>query len=99
MLRKASRRRAVKPLNNVQTGTLGGTLCSIFGNLNVGDVLTTALLAALGAVVSFVVSSVLSALSRKWRDIQYSSGEGLHEQEIDAGFVVSCAHKPRWGEA
>lgn len=70
MLRKASRRRAVKPLNNVQTGTLGGTLCSIFGNLNVGDVLTTALLAALGAVVSFIVSRVLSDLSRKFGDKQ-----------------------------
>lgn len=58
----------VKPLTNVQTGTLGGTLCSIFGNLNVGDVLTTAVLAAIGAVVSFIVSRAMARLGKRARD-------------------------------
>jgi len=40
-------------------GTGGGTLLSIVGQLGLHDVLKTAVLAAIGAVVSFVVSWVL----------------------------------------
>ncbi|NGF54992.1 hypothetical protein G5B00_00585 [Parapedobacter sp. SGR-10] len=49
----------MRPLTNVQTGTLGGTLCSIFVSITVDDVVKTVVLAALGAIVSFGVSKLL----------------------------------------
>ena len=45
-------------------GTTGGTLLSVIGQLGVHDVLRTALLAAIGAVVSFVVTWLLQRLRR-----------------------------------
>lgn len=45
-------------------GTTGGTLLSVIGQLGVHDVLRTALLAAIGAVVSFIVTWLLQRL---WR--------------------------------
>jgi len=45
-------------------GTTGGTLLSIVGQLGAHDVLRTALLAAIGAVVSFGVTWLLQ---RRWR--------------------------------
>lgn len=51
-----------------RAGTLGGTLLSTLVNLTGQDLLETGLLAAVGAVVSFVVSLTLSRLVRgKWR--------------------------------
>ncbi|SEL88759.1 hypothetical protein [Parapedobacter koreensis] len=44
-------------------GTSGGTLLSILGQLGLHDVLKTALLAAIGAVVSFAVTLLL----QRWR--------------------------------
>jgi len=48
-------------------GTMGGTvsgLCNIFQR---NDFLHTALLSALGAAVSFIVSYLLNALFKKWK--------------------------------
>lgn len=43
-------------------GTAGGTLLSVLANITSGDLLHTAILAAVGAVVSFSVSMVLKWL-------------------------------------
>ncbi|WP_188753766.1 hypothetical protein [Parapedobacter defluvii] len=48
-------------------GTTGGTLLSIVGQLGVHDMLRTALLAAIGAVVSFTVTWLLQRLWRRGR--------------------------------
>jgi len=48
-------------------GTTGGTLLSVIGQLGVHDVVRTALLAAIGAVVSFVVTWLLQRLWRRRR--------------------------------
>lgn len=42
-----------------KAGTIGGTLLSIFFNIPTTDYLRTAALAAVGAVVSFIVSILL----------------------------------------
>lgn len=44
-------------------GTTGGTLLGIVGQLGMNDVLKTAVLAAIGAVVSFLVTLLL----QRWR--------------------------------
>lgn len=51
--------------NNIQLGigTGGGTLLSLLGFIGAQDVLKTAVLAAIGAVVSFALSWVL----QRWR--------------------------------
>jgi len=49
----------------VQTGTLGGTLCSIVGNITLDDVVKTAVLAAIGALVSYVVSRWMDRATAK----------------------------------
>lgn len=55
----------MKLFNNVQMGTLGGTLCSIFFHVQAGDILRTVVLAALGAAVSFAVSKLLNSCLNK----------------------------------
>ena len=45
-----------------KAGTIGGTLLSIFSNIPTTDYLRTAVLAALGAIVSFIVSILLKKL-------------------------------------
>jgi len=51
--------------NNVQLsiGTGGGTLLSVLAQLGMHDIVKTAVLAAVGAVVSFAVSWML----QRWR--------------------------------
>lgn len=51
--------------NNVKAGTAGGTLLTIFGNINSSDVAKTAILAAVGAVVSFAVTLLLKLLMKR----------------------------------
>ena len=46
-------------------GTAGGTFLSVLPNLHSEDVLKTMLLAALGAIVSFVISLLLKYLIKK----------------------------------
>lgn len=55
------------PNNNggTVTATLGGTVLSIAANIGSEDILKTAVLAALGAVVSFIVSLLMKRLFRK----------------------------------
>lgn len=46
-------------------GTGGGTLLSVIGQLGLHDMLKTAVLAAIGAVVSFAVSWALQRWGRR----------------------------------
>lgn len=46
-------------------GTAGGTFLSIVPNIQSADVLKTVLLAAIGAVVSFMISLVLKMIIKK----------------------------------
>ncbi len=58
-----------QPIHTHQTtlfGTLGGTLFCFLVNIHRDDVIKTIVLAALGAVVSFVVSLVLKAVLRRF---------------------------------
>ena len=51
--------------NTTKRGTVGGTLLTIFGNINSSDIIKTAILAAIGAVVSFGVTLLLKLLVKK----------------------------------
>ena len=46
-------------------GTAGGTFLSVLPNLHSEDVFKTAILAALGAIVSFIISMLLKYLIKK----------------------------------
>ncbi|HYG04709.1 MAG TPA: hypothetical protein VD927_19815 [Chryseosolibacter sp.] len=48
-------------------GTITGTVLTIFGNIHIGDLVKTALLATIGATVSFGVSLALKKMSRRFR--------------------------------
>jgi hypothetical protein len=52
-------------LSNTGTGTACGTLLSILPSIHLGDILQTALLAAIGASVSFIVTLTWKRFSRK----------------------------------
>ena len=54
--------------NTTKAGTVSGTLLTIFVNLRYEDVLKTAILAALGAFVSFFVSVGLKYLLRTMKN-------------------------------
>lgn len=49
-------------ISNHSAGTIGGTLMTIAGVIDLGDIVKTATLAMIGAVVSFVVSAVMKRL-------------------------------------
>jgi len=51
----------------LRAGTAGGTLTILLVNIAAGDLLKTALLAAVGAVVSFSMSLLLRVLVKRWR--------------------------------
>ena len=57
------------PVNDggTATGTIGGTLLTIAANISTGDMLRTAILAVVGAVVSFTVFVLLKLLLRRIR--------------------------------
>lgn len=55
-------------VNNIRISAIGGTVCSIWASISLGDVLQTALTAALGTLVSFATSRLLG----KWRNKQKS---------------------------
>lgn len=48
-----------------KAGTVGGTLLSIFANINSEDLIKTVVLAAVGAVVSFAVTLLLKLLAKR----------------------------------
>ena len=54
-------------VGNVYAGTFGGTLLSLFGNIFTVDLVKTAILAAIGAIVSFMVSAGLRAIFKRHR--------------------------------
>jgi len=58
-------------ISNQSAGTVGGTILAIVGVVDPGDMLKTAILAAIGAVVSFIVSAILKRLfkSKKKKDV------------------------------
>lgn len=46
-------------------GTAGGTLLTIFANIHSEDIVKTAVLACIGAVVSFAISVLMKWISKK----------------------------------
>ena len=58
-------------ISNQSAGTFGGTILAFVGVLDPGDMLKTAILAAIGAVVSFIVSAILKRLfkSKKKKNV------------------------------
>ena len=52
---------------HTKAGTAGGTLLTIFANIQSGDILKTAVLAAVGAVVSFGSTILLKIIIRYFR--------------------------------
>ena len=52
---------------HAKAGTAGGTLLTIFANIQSGDILKTAVLAAVGAVVSFGSTMLLKTIIRYFR--------------------------------
>ncbi|MDQ1151165.1 MULTISPECIES: hypothetical protein [Sphingobacterium] len=52
--------------NDMRISALGGTICSIWASISLGDVLQTALTAAVGTLVSFVTSRLIG----RWTDRQ-----------------------------
>jgi mannitol-specific phosphotransferase system IIBC component len=50
--------------NTTKAGTASGTLLTILANINSEDLVKTALLAAVGALVSFSVTIALKALAK-----------------------------------
>ena len=55
------------PGGNVYAGTFGGTVLSLFANIFTADLVKTAILAAMGAMVSFGVSAGLKAVFKRLR--------------------------------
>ena len=54
-------------LNDIRVSAIGGTICSIWASISLGDVLQTALTAALGTLVSFATSRLLAKLGKRKR--------------------------------
>ena len=54
---------------SVKAGMLGGTLLSILANIHYSDVLKTSILAAIGAVVGFLVTILLKFLIKRIKRI------------------------------
>ena len=50
-----------------KTGTIGGTLTIILANINSADILKTAVLAGIGAAVSFGMSLLMKMLVKRWK--------------------------------
>jgi hypothetical protein len=53
--------------STTKAGTASGTLLCIFANIHSGDVFKTAVLAAIGAVVSFSVTLFLKLLAKRFK--------------------------------
>ena len=50
---------------SIKVGTVGGTFLSVVPNIHSADVFKTIVLAAVGAVVSFLISWILKLLLKK----------------------------------
>ena len=53
--------------NTTKRGTVSGTLLTIFANISGEDLIKTAILAAIGAVVSFGVTVLLKLLVKRFK--------------------------------
>ena len=51
--------------HSVLFGTAGGTFLSIVSNITTEDLARTAVLAAIGAIVSFTISTILKCILKK----------------------------------
>jgi hypothetical protein len=51
--------------NHTLMGTAGGTFLSIIPNIQSEDIVKTAVLATVGAIVSFMISLLLKSLNKK----------------------------------
>ena len=51
--------------NHTLMGTAGGTFLSIVPNIQSEDIVKTAILATVGAIVSFTISLLLKSLNKK----------------------------------
>jgi mannitol-specific phosphotransferase system IIBC component len=51
--------------NHTLMGTAGGTFLSVLPNIHSEDIVKTAILATVGAVVSFTISLLLKSLNKK----------------------------------
>jgi mannitol-specific phosphotransferase system IIBC component len=54
-------------VNDIRVSAIGGTICSIWASISLGDVLQTVLTAALGTLVSFATSRLLAKLGKRKR--------------------------------
>ncbi|WP_312789586.1 hypothetical protein [Sphingobacterium sp.] len=54
-------------LNDIRISALGGTVCSIWASISLGEVLQTVLTAALGTLISFATSRLLGRWKPKGR--------------------------------
>ncbi|NGM64152.1 MULTISPECIES: hypothetical protein [Sphingobacterium] len=55
----------MRPLSNVQLGTLGGTICSVWNSFDWSNLAHTALMAVVGAAVSYLTSRLLQGRRRR----------------------------------
>lgn len=53
--------------STTKTGTAGGTLLTIFANISKEDLIKTAILAAVGALVSFSITLVLKLVIKYFK--------------------------------
>ena len=53
--------------NTTTAGTVGGTLLTIFANISSEDLVKTAILAGVGAIVSFVVTLLLKIIIKRFK--------------------------------
>ena len=53
--------------NTTKAGTASGTLLTIFANMHSEDLVKTAMLAAVGAFVSFSVTILLKAIIKRFK--------------------------------
>ena len=51
--------------NTTKAGTAGGTLLTIFGNISSQDIIKTAVLAGIGAIVSFCITILLKSIIKR----------------------------------
>jgi len=51
--------------NHTLMGTAGGTFLSVLPNIHSEDIVKTAILATVGAIVSFTISLLLKSLQKK----------------------------------
>ena len=53
--------------NHTKASTIGGTLLILLANINSADIIRTAVLAAIGATVSFTMSHLLKKIVDWWK--------------------------------